>query len=228
MPTDYFLDNDLIIKLIRYGLVDPMLSHCDEEADSRRAAVLATAKWVCTTALERAIGRHGESSLLLQAFEAFLAAVEVVEPSQGELEFAAQLEDLASSNDLPLDAGESVLAAIVASRLGLMLTGDKRAIVALEALLDEFPALQELAGRVGSLEQAMMTLLVHLGIDEVSDAVQRAPEADKAMKLALTAPPSIDGLLSYLADLRRRAPRILVCSDSLCFDSIDYALRNTA
>jgi hypothetical protein len=228
MMDDYFLDNDLIIKLLRYGLIDELLAHCCSPERCRSTAVLATAQWVCRNALERAVERHGESTDVLRLFESFLAAAEVVEPTAAEVANAAALEDLASELSLPLDPGESILAAVVAARGGALLTGDKRAIIALEALVGRASQLGPLQGRVGALEQAMMTLAMHMSVEDVASGVQRAPAADTAMRLAFSPPPSIVGLLSYLEYLRGLAPQIMIRADSLCFEAVSYDRKNAA
>jgi hypothetical protein len=77
------------------------------------------------------------SGMLIRRLDDFLASVELIEPTVEESTLAAEFESLALAAALPLDAGESQLCAVLVSRnLPLLVTGDKRAITALESLVD--------------------------------------------------------------------------------------------
>lgn len=217
---ELLIDNDVIVKLVRWGLATDLLHHCCATGCTQTISVLATARWVCRTTLERAVSRSNEDPSILSEFDEALLLLDVVEPDPAQLEIAASLEDQAIQAGLPLDPGESILAAISTSSSGVLLTGDKRAIEALELLLDSIPVLDSLRGRVAGLEHAMMSLLVHLGDKAVGSGVGRAPAADTAMRLVFLAstgtPRTPLGLQSYIDSLVSRAPRLLTPAHSLC------------
>ncbi|SDG95208.1 hypothetical protein [Microbacterium pygmaeum] len=228
---DLLVDNDAVVKLVRYRLEKEFIRHCNDDPAKDPIALLGTARWVCATALRRAVAKLGEDPAILVCFDQLLLEVDVVEPTEDELRLAAALEDRARTRGLPLDPGESQLAAVVSRRLAFLLTGDKRAIASLEALLDDFADLRPLVGRVAALENAIMSLVLHLGEPDVRNAVCSAPGADTALRLAFSCnspSSSLQGLLSYLNSLRRDAPRIMVDADSLCFEPLPQSLRKTA
>ena len=67
---------------------------------------------------------------------------------------AADLEFRAQTTGLDLDVGESQLCAVLVMRMvPMLLTGDKRAISAIEHLFDLEPRIGWIAGRVYCLEQ---------------------------------------------------------------------------
>lgn len=223
---DLAVDNDLLIKTIRYRLSTELFSHCQDDDRRQAVGVLGTARWVCEARLRRSIQQGQASPDVMIEFEALLSASTTLEPTRDELELAAELEALASEHRLPLDTGESQLAAIVALRTGLLVTGDKRAVESLEKLSAFWPSQADtLLRRVAGLEHAIMTLLVHLGIARVRAAICAAPDADIAMRLAFAPSPEGDnspplGLLSYLRALERSAPTLCTESQSLCWDYI--------
>jgi hypothetical protein len=116
-----------------------------------------------------------------------------------------------------LDAGESQLAAIVAERLlARLLTGDKRAIQALDQLVGDLPPLSVLGGRVRSLEQ-LIEYLVDGGepANAVAQAICAEPTVDKTLTICARCAgadgPALerDALRGYIERLRGQAPRVL-------------------
>ncbi len=147
-----------------------------------------------------------------------IARSTVLEPTRDELDFAAAIETAAQRRGLELDAGESQLAAIVVHReVGLLETGDKRAIRSFDVLLDEIPDLDPLSGRLRCLEQIIARCLQTVDPDVLARAVCGEPDVDKALSICFrcfsppphTAALDADGLNSYITALRTSAPRIL-------------------
>jgi hypothetical protein len=220
------IDNDLVIKVILFRLGAELLVHCLDDDRRHEVGVLGTARWVCEARLQGSISAGQAPPEVIDDLYALLSSTQQLEPTRDELELAAHLEALAVEHRLPLDTGESQLAAIVASRGGLLATGDKRAIAALEHLSTHWPhEFDSLFGQVVCLEHAMLTLVLHLGVARVRNAVCQAPSADTAMRLAFScsggppdAPPL--GLLSYLNAVERTAPRLCTEAQSLCWESL--------
>lgn len=103
-----------------------------------------------------------------------------------------------------------------------MLTGDKRAIAAIEAVARALGCATGATGRVACLEQLFMELLAHCEAEWLHERVCSEPEADKALSVcfACSSPTfvvdsAVDGLVSHINDLRIQAPTILVATDDL-------------
>ena len=110
------------------------------------------------------------------------------------------LEKLATIDRI--DVGEAQLLAAVAD-LGIpMLTGDKRALAAV-AQVPEYPPL--LAGKIVTLEAALMSLCLKLGSAVVRASVQPIIATDTMVRVCFssTAADPMDGLRSYLGTLKR-------------------------
>jgi hypothetical protein len=147
-----------------------------------------------------------------------LERAELLEPTETEIVLAANIEARAAEGSHELDSGESQLAAMVVSRgLPLLQTGDKRAIRGLEAMLDVVSELVRITGRVMCLEQLVHAAVSRGSLDDLRGPIcrERAVDTALAMCFACHSPdPSaddvLDGLASYIGNLRDDAPRVLV------------------
>jgi predicted nucleic acid-binding protein len=210
--VDEALDNDVVLKAIRYRATELFWP------PERRLGVLGAAKYVARGRIERA--KLAETRPTIKdELAGFLARTEALEPSEHEVARAAELEREAQLKSLPLDAGESQLAAIVVERaIALMTTGDKRAIASFEHLLQTTPWLAELCGRVRCLEQLVLELARDGDVFEsVAESVCSDPDADKTLSICfgcfgsrhVTREVVEQGLSSYIEALRRDASKIL-------------------
>lgn len=141
-------------------------------------------------------------------FEDLVEHVTWIEPTGDEVRLAAELEERALRGGFELDGGESQLAAIMIVRGSpLLLTGDKRAIVALGAT-----ASGRVDGRLACLEQLLATMCAVLGPDAVRVSVCAEPSVDRAASIAFSCRgPSGDpapALSSYVRHLRERSPAL--------------------
>jgi hypothetical protein len=215
------LDNDVIIKTSSYLNGEHLLHHCCDQDCGGENVVLATAQWVCAKHLRDRVSVGTAPPASIDYLQGLLAALSPVEPTEDEILFAAVVEEVAQRNGLELDTGEAILAAICATRSGVLVTGDKRAVRALELALLEAPGLAVLQERVACLEQAIATISIHTGGPQARAQVCAAPRADVALSAAMEcARPagyfSLDGIRSYVESLRRDAPTILHPGVSLC------------
>jgi hypothetical protein len=146
-----------------------------------------------------------------------------IEPDDEELALAAEFEEVAQSLGVDLDGGESQLLAVLIRRsAALLLTGDKRAILAMEPIVQAGSYHDQVARRVACLEQIAMALISRHGAETIHRRVCSEAAIDKSLANCFSCisgfcrPESIlEGLTSYIADLRRQAPRVLVDSDDL-------------
>jgi hypothetical protein len=210
--VDEALDNDVILKAVRYGAT--ALFWLPET----HLGVLGAAKYVVGGRIKREKLAEKRPAIE-EELMAFLARTEPLEPSEDEVTRAAELEREAQQRSLPLDAGESQLAVMVVERaIGLLTTGDKRAIASFGQLVAAAPWLAALCGRVRCLEQLVVELARN---DEMFETLVQCvcsdPDADKTLSICFScyagghpARDTVDqGLISYIEALRREAPRLL-------------------
>jgi hypothetical protein len=210
------VDNDVLLKAACYGLAPRFWAHTDGNPG---AGVLGSARFVLTHVVTRGLRVRNKDSAN-RALEEFFAWAAVLEPTDAELNAAAEVEQLAQRAGLELDVGESQLAAIVAGRgIPLLDTGDKRAVRALEALIDHSQTCAPLRARVRCLEQLLLRALDETPdqLGAIAGAVCAEPEVDKTASIcfgcysggAAHRDDARTGLESYVAALRRQAPRML-------------------
>jgi hypothetical protein len=216
------VDNDVLIKAVLFDLL-PELEQldCPPECDAE-VGVLGAARFVVT--------RHVEQESPIQdvdrridVFTDFLSRVILLEPDDAEIALATDLEDSAAREGLELDTGESQLVAILLLRsCPVLLTGDKRAIAGLEHLVNTFRALDPIEGRVACFEQAMQTLVDILGPNTVREIVCTRDTVDQTLTICFEChrsvvpdPFELEGLQSYIRELRAIAPRVLLDGERL-------------
>lgn len=218
MP-ELLIDNDVLIKCACYSILDQIHGPSGQCQD---VAVLGAAKFVVGKYLERR-GTIQDRAAAQHRFQDYLSTVIVLEPTLDEVNLASAIEEAAVLLGLDLDGGESQLCAIAVFRSSsLLLTGDKRAIASAETLKDSIGELTSLAGRLVCLEQAIMGVVERIGIDATRIRICAEAAIDKGLSIcfechALAEGRSLEltGLLSYIRDVRRKAPMLLYESDSL-------------
>jgi hypothetical protein len=204
------LDNDVVLKIACYSLEGEMLAATTIEGAA--PGMLGVGKYVIGRRLDRA-GNIADVKRAKAAFDRLLSAVMLLEPAAEELEMAAELEAEANRQDLDLDGGESQLLAILTVRAcRLLITGDKRAVVA-KAAIAPGPA----ARRIGCLEQLIAELIRIGGAGHVRSRVCAEPEADRAIAIccgcsqaAVDQEQILAGLSSYVGHLDSSAPGVLL------------------
>jgi hypothetical protein len=206
------VDNDILLKGAQYGLLFPFAAAIP--GNDGPVGVLGAARYVVQDRLSR---RSSEDSAV-QEFLRFLGENIELEPTPEEENIASAIEYRAQRAGVDLDAGESQLCAVLISRaVPLFVTGDKRAICAIEMLFDPYALLVAAAGRVLCLEQLVCALLEIAQIDVLRQAICGKPDADKALSICFCCASSAEtskenvqaGITSYVADLRTKAPRVL-------------------
>lgn len=222
---ELLLDTDVLIKLAAYGLLEAIAHPGCDPGCERRTGLIAAARFVARKQLQR---KAANVEGALANLDAFLTTAEILEPSQTELEFAADLEDAAARAGVDLDVGESQLCALaLLQQRPVILTGDKRAIVAAEHLLGVVPAVAGLATRMACLEQAVTLAVQRIGSLVVRALVITELKMDTAVTICFhsTNPAVGDdfqptGLASYVNDLRRSAPTMLLPGTALTLASV--------
>ncbi len=209
------IDNDILFKGACYGLLDDFVSRVC--GTTGKAGVLGAAWFVVSKRIQRArLNKAVESAT--DNLKAFVSRAAKIEPTEAEQAMAGQFELTALRSGVSLDAGESQLCAVLISRfVPYLLTGDKRAITAIEQLLDSENRLVPVNGKIRCLEQlALDALSGSAGADSIRSRICSEAHIDKALTicfqcscLANSGGDYPEGLRSYISDLRKRAPRVL-------------------
>jgi|SRR5271156_1546446 len=207
------LDNDIVHKGVSYRLL-PAITNSYE--NPRNVGVLGAARYVIRAKIRKGKYRRGVNEVL-KDFERMTADLAVLEPTPTEKAMAAALELLAQNRGVNLDVGESQLCAIAIERLiPFLVTGDKRAIIALEILHNLEPKLQRMRGKLVCLEQLVVDLLNSETKEMIREAICGEPETDKSLTICFACASSeasleniSGGLHSYIDDLRTRAINVL-------------------
>jgi hypothetical protein len=212
-PT--LLDNDVVLKVCCFDIGDELISCAS--IDGAPPAILKVARYVVRGRIKRSNLADREAAE--RTLSELLDLMGTAEPDEEELRMAAAFESVAQARNLDLDSGESQLLAILIHRdFKLMLTGDKRAIRAIE----------EIAGGavrspcVACFEQTITSILRQANVDELREKICRERVIDRAIAICFACSSSatsiasiFDGLRSYTDDLRKVAQRVLLPSDDL-------------
>ncbi len=220
MADCVLMDNDVILKMCCYGLVDEVISCLAGVA--RTINVLGVVRYV----LERAITKRKNIADKERAGDRLaylLDKVTLIEPNDEELLLAAGFEEVAQSLGVELDGGESQLLAVLIRRsAALLLTGDKRAIRAIEPVVEAAGHRERVERRAACLEQLVMSLVGSHGAGAIHRCVCRESAVDKTLTACFSCASGtcnlqsiLEGLVSYIKDLRREAQWALVVSDDL-------------
>lgn len=212
--TVALVDNDILYKSTAYGHLTRLLTA--PPLGITTTEVLQAAYFVVRKKLEKAPPNRGRQTAL-QDLDRNFEDLTKIEPSAAELRLAAELERLAQEQGVALDAGESLLCAVLSGKeTGYLLTGDKRAIAATESLSQCALALEALWGRIVCLEQLVFWLIASDGVDDIRRAICHDKGIDTALTVCfscasdfLTNDDCQQALMSYIGDLRNNAPAML-------------------
>jgi len=208
------VDNDVLYKGICYGVLQEVVQAC--AGTTARVGVLGAARFVVSKKI-RKVTLSRSPDLVAQELSGFLSGAVQLEPTDAEQDFAADLESAAQQLGVNLDTGESQLCAITIQRVvATLLTGDKRAVAAIERLLDIEVRLQALCGKVRCLEQAFLSVLDRTSLEGLRPAICAEPSVDRTLTICFGCHSAttqretvLEGLSSYIRALRAAAIRVL-------------------
>lgn len=218
MTEPCLLDNDLVLKVSAYQLLEETLLQFT--IDGTAPAMLGVGRFVLRKKAKRS-DRFVNTDAVVASVADALERLQVVEPTDEEVELAAALEESANETGAALDTGEAQLLAVMINRGSpLFATGDKRAIEAAAAL-----APPEITGRLVCLEQLFLCLLEPIPVADIRRKVCQEPKADSAIANCFSCasiasqafdPASVtEGLRSYIESLRRASGLLLMPDDEL-------------
>jgi hypothetical protein len=175
------VDTDVLLKAAAYRLATELVAILEPRG---RPATLGLTHLIA----HKQLARHGHVTDVHGAeaeLRCLLAMLGRLEPTDDEVTLAAELAATAQQRSLSLDVGEAQLIAIVISRrLPLMVTGDKRALVALGGLLTRTHERAALIGRLACFEQVVSSIAAVIGEHELRSRVCAEPALDIVMRLA--------------------------------------------
>lgn len=212
---DAAVDNDLILKAVCYGLSDEFWPN----VEAGGLGILGAARYVISDQIKRGTLNRDEVDVRSDLDE-LLERCEALEPTEGEVALAAEVELCGQELGLALDNGESQLAAIIVSReIPLLETGDKRAITGLEQVRYHLPAFEALRKRVRCLEQIALRLAGDAAaFERISAAICGEQAVDKSLSVCFgcfgSAPAGpatvLEALGQYIRAVRETASEVLV------------------
>lgn len=215
-PIEEAVDNDILLKAVRLDCVSVFWP------SPQLIGVLGAARFVLRSRVGREKLADADASVDARMVSLF-ESVSVLEPTSDELDLAADLEREAQRRALPLDSGETQLAAMAATRqLALFTTGDKRAVARFETMRQVAHWLDALTGRVRCLEQLVAAVVAdHAVFPEFALRVCADPHADTTLSICFgclggsspAATDVTDCLDSYISDVRQTAPTLLWLPD---------------
>lgn len=199
-------DNDAVLKLSAFQVWDAVST-----TQLYPPAILAVAKWSLAKQASKA-RRVSNIDAFRIAVESFVAGCMIIEPTDVEIQFAISIEEAATALGGELDSGESQLVAVLIARhFSAMVTGDKRAIIALAQV-----GVEGLTGKIYCLEQVLQIIIASSDWQAVRVKVcsERQMDMAVAMVFACHSEPSIEsvseGLESYIGNLRANAADLLI------------------
>lgn len=199
MGQPILIDNDALLKLARYGLLDKVVALFG--CTFTDVCVLATAKYSLLPARNRL--RFCEDEESAARLEAVLRTSKPLDAGAADPDLLDVLNAVQN-----IDAGETLLLAVGATNGDtLVITGDKRSLAALCSHDSVAHVSNALAGRVVSME-VLFSLLIDHQFTHVQECVRSKPNVDKALSIAfgVTTPADLDsvreGLTSYIRHLR--------------------------
>lgn len=210
-----YVDTDIIHKAIAFGLSQQIFSLSSLNVVEYYA--LGAARYMIAGKLRKRPLQRSAAEVEID-LKATFDLLGIIEPTDSEVEYAASLEATAQQYGLALHAGESLLCAVVALRLGdYLFTGDKGAAEAISQLIFrgviDGPSLKR---KLVCLEQLILLAAKEHGIGLVRERVCSERGMDRALAICFscnqvehTPLAWIDGLNSYISDIKRRASDVI-------------------
>lgn len=215
--TEVLIDNDVVFKTCYYSLIEELISSKPYGANTFYA--LGAVQFILKNKMSKHVPVRG-INVAIGELDAFLAKVELLEPTEDEVNLAADLEFLATSLGMELGNGESILCAVMHIRhKDYLFTGDKRAIKAIQVVINNWNNTVQLdvKNKVICLEQLVSALLQNLPFDETRIKICQEPTVDKALSACFACKSSEttvdscqEGLSSFINDLKKQAPSVLI------------------
>jgi hypothetical protein len=206
------LDNDIIIKLANLDLLDLFSSL--PRVENAEVACLASLPYRLA---KKPLEAHAQARVVT-----FVSSCRKLDRAYiAELKIDFDNQELLSTCP-GIDAGEAqLLSAALAAPDAVVLTGDKRCLMALCQSSVTMPLVQKLQGRVVVLEQLMIEMISSIGFDDVKSRTLNGVHCDTAIRASFGSGPKaeegnvISTLQSYVREINNCCPEILAPANVL-------------
>jgi hypothetical protein len=215
MLSAVLLDNDVVLKMCAYAAATRLLEV--STFAGQPPAILRVASFALQSQVKksRLVVDH---ELAAAQLAIVLVAAQILEPTDREIDYAADLEERATGLGLELDPGESQLVAVLLHRSSpLLITGDKRALRALSAV-----ATDQVNHRMACLEQLICAAITDESLGPLRAGVCASKGIDRAVTncfACYTEEVGLEqvqeGLTSYISAIRQQSGRLMVESNDL-------------
>lgn len=196
----YLLDSDVARKLVQYDLIAELI--CGLKCKETDLAVLPQLKYQ----LGLNLADTSKAMQKLGTLQAVAAAIRLVTHAAEVTITADAANPILNLNYPDLDSGEKTLLAALAARSNdELITGDKRALIAISKI-NTLP-IKNLWARILSLEEAIFIIITSNKFDDISNKIYNLPNVDKAINLIFGKSVKNDfetvkeGLMSFIKSL---------------------------
>ena len=208
------VDNDIVLKVACYGLEEELLFSNPRMPND--IAVLGSARFVVRRAIHK-MTLSGSMTASIERANSLIQHFASIDPTEDEHASAAKYEIDAQRVGANLDAGEGLLCAVAVRRsVRFVITGDKRAINAIDKVSRAHRELIALRGRIMSLEQLALTSLQAGFQERLRNAICSEREIDKTLTTCFRCRTQVSDeqsfaecLRSYISTIRLKASRML-------------------
>jgi len=216
MAKSCLLDNDVVLKVAAYGLNGPVLEVLTVGGEA--PAILGVGRYVIRQKARRK-DRFQHPERIIIFVNDFLNCLQVIEPTEQEIELAADFEASALHIGGAFDTGKAQLLAILVKRVSpALVSGDKRAIRAAASL-----NVPTASNKFVCLEQIVKCLVMRVPINVLCGNICAEPSVDRALSICFTCarPEAADvdinnvsqALQSYISNLRELSADMLMSDE---------------
>ncbi|MGE6323214.1 hypothetical protein ACQKEF_23645 [Pseudomonas oryzihabitans] len=203
MHAIILVDNDVLLKLARYDLLDAYRDLVASEFRNYQFYVLSTAKFKLMPRNDRL--KYCGNGVVADRLEYFIASASVVNEALVDLDILEVL------NAIPgIDTGEALLiSAVIRSESAFLMSGDKKAVAALSHD-DVLPYTAALDCKIYIMEEVVRGL-ISLNFKVVQISIRSSPSVDSAMSnvFGRAHPTDQDGVKAGLASYIQHAQRFI-------------------
>jgi hypothetical protein len=173
--ANFLWDNDIIFKSIDWGLYEFFLEFLSNSSENNYH--LAQCKYVG----RKKFAKYSDSSNKIKQLETLLNKMEIL-PEFEE----GNIVQFFKTNQLNVDTGEALLIQALQNQDGWMLTGDKKAIRAIEKIPTNDLDLSFLHGRVIIWEDLLMYIIQKYDWKKIQECVKSASNSDSMFRVVFT------------------------------------------
>lgn len=196
----FFLsDNDIVFKLAHCDLLGLLHQHLN--VDQKEIWILSSCVYKLRSVLKA-------NPTVLARVEAFCQAVSTINEAELDSNYLQTLQDTG------IDAGEAILAAMACqTEDSYLITGDKRALIALNKLSD-VALRSKLENRIYCFEALLLEMIKHYGFDTLRPHFMNGIASDKVLSMSFgdgrDESHAVECIGSYLNGIRESAGWLLV------------------